>query len=58
MIDIVENVANAIGVADALRYKSMFDDAVAQHNAQMERAERAEAEVARLTAILASGAST
>lgn len=30
------------------------DDAVAQHNAQMERVERAEAEVARLTAILAN----
>jgi len=28
--------------ADALRYKSMFDDAVAQHDAQMERAEKAE----------------
>lgn len=31
------------------------DDTVAQHNAQMERAEKAEAEVARLSAILASG---
>jgi hypothetical protein len=29
---------------EILRYKSMFDDAVAQHNAQMERAEKAEAD--------------